>query len=297
MTESRVFILDALNYIFRAYHAVPQDILTPSGMPKNAVLGYTRTLLRILKEQQPEFMVAAFESHRSFRSQLFDGYKANRAVTPENLSPQINYCRRMTDAMGIPTYEAAGFEADDVIGTVAMKMWSRGYSTVIVSGDKDLAQLVRPGVSIYDLANETWLDEAGVRRRFGVEPRQIPDLLALNGDAVDNIPGVPGIGPKTARLILSACSCIEDLAVDDSLLDSVDMRSRGRLLRRILDTMETVRLSRRLATIRCDAPLSITPDSVRYRRGQRESLVPLCEELGFGGLIEDIPMSLQRSLF
>lgn len=297
MMESRVFILDALNYIFRAYYAVPMDITTPGGMPKNAVLGYTRTLLRILKEQQPEYMVAAFESHRSFRSQLFDQYKANRAVTPESLSPQIDYCRRMTEAMGIPTYEAAGFEADDVIGTVAMKMWSRGYGTVIVSGDKDLAQLVRAGVCIYDLANEIWLDEAGVRKRFGVEPRQIPDLLALNGDPVDNIPGVPGIGPKTARLILSACTCVEDLAADDSLLDSIDIRSRGRLLRKILDTMDVVRLSRKLATIRCDAPLSITPETVRYRRGQRESLVPLCDELGFSGLLEDIPMSLQRALF
>jgi DNA polymerase-1 len=266
-------------------------------MPKNAILGYTRTLLRILKEQQPEFLVAAFERHRSFRRQLFDGYKANRSETPEGLSPQIDYCRRMTEAMGIPTYEADGFEADDVIGTVAMKMWSRGYSTVIVSGDKDLAQLVRHGVCIYDMANDVWLDEAGVRKRFGVEPRQIPDLLALNGDPVDNIPGVPGIGPKTARLILSACSRVEDLAVDDTLLDSIEMRSRGRLLRKILNTMETVRLSRRLATIRCDAPLTVTPETVRYRRGQRESLVPLCEELGFSGLLEDIPMMLQRSLF
>src|SRR5687768_13333436 len=135
MTESRVFILDALNYIFRAYYAVPQDIMTPAGVPKNAVLGYTRTLLRLLKEQQPEFMVAAFEGPRSFRRQLYDQYKANRTVTPQNLSPQIEYCRRMTEAMGIPTYDADGFEADDVIGTVAMKMWSRGYSTVIISGD------------------------------------------------------------------------------------------------------------------------------------------------------------------
>ena len=297
MIEPRVFILDALNYIFRAYHAVPQDITTPAGMPKNAILGFTRILLRLLKEQQPEFMVAAFEGPRSFRRQLSDRYKANRTETPENLSPQIEYCKRMTEAMGIPCYEVEGFEADDVMGTVAMKMWSRGYSTVIVTGDKDLSQLVRDGVCVYDMANEIWLDETGVRARFGVEPRQIPDLLALNGDSVDNIPGVRGIGPKTARLILGVCSGVEEIASNDSLLDEVDIRSRGRIVRRILDSMETVRLSRKLATIRCDAPLTITPDTVRYRRGQRETLVPLCEELGFGGLLEDIPMSLQRTLF
>jgi DNA polymerase-1 len=297
MTESRVFIVDALNYIFRAYYGVPQDITAPSGMPKNAILGYTRTLLRLLKEHEPEFIVSAFEGYSSFRTDLLKSYKANRAETPESLAPQIEYCKRMSEAMGIPTYESHGFEADDVIGTVAMKMWSRGYSTVVVSGDKDLAQLVRPGVCIYDLANETWLDEAGVRERFGVEPKQIPDLLALNGDAVDNIPGVPGVGPKTARQILSACTGVEDLLANDSLIDFVEMRSRTRILRRILDSTDTVRLSRKLATIRCDAPLNITPDTVRYRRGHRETLVPLCEELGFRGLLEEIPVNPQRALF
>jgi len=295
--ESRVFVIDALNYIFRAYYGVPQDVLTPAGLPKNAVLGYTRTLLRILKEHQPEYIVAAFESPTSFRSEMLQSYKANRAVTPEPLSPQIKLCRRMTEAMGIPTYDSAGFEADDVMGTVAMKMWSRGYPVVIVSGDKDLAQLVREGVCMYDLANETWLDETAVRQRYGVHPCQIPDLLALRGDAVDNIPGVEGVGPKTAQQILSVCLSVEDVAVDDAILDSVDIRSRGRIIRQILNTIETVRLSRRLATIRCDAPLDITPDTIRYRRGDRETLVPLCSELGFSGLIEDIPIAPSRPLF
>ena len=297
MNESRVFILDALNYIFRAYYAIPPNLTTPSGMPKNAILGYTRTLLRILKEHRPDYMVAAFESPTSFRNDVFGEYKANRAATPEGLSPQIQYCRQMTEAMGIPTFEADGFEADDVMGTIAMRMWSRGYPAVIVSGDKDLAQLVRAGVCVYDLANETWLDEAGVRKRYGVEPCQIPDLLALQGDTVDNIPGVAGVGSKTAQLILSACSTVEDIARDDAILDSVDIRSRGRIVRRILDTMETVRMSRRLATIRCDAPLEITPETVRYRRGQRETLVPLCTELGFTGILEEIPMPGARMLF
>jgi DNA polymerase-1 len=254
-------------------------------MPNNAILGYTRTLLRILREQQPDFLVAAFESPTSFRSELFDQYKANRSVTPETLAPQIDYCRRMTEAIGIPTYDVDGFEADDVIGTIAMKMWSRGYPAVIVSGDKDLAH-VRTGVRIY-----TWRMNLACEGGVGnasVEPCQIPDLLALNGDSVDNIPGVRGVGPSTARQILSACLSVEDLAADDALLDSVPMRSRGRILRRILDTMESVRLSRRLATIRCDAPLTVTPDTVRYRRGHREILFPLCENPGWL-LLEEIP--------
>jgi DNA polymerase-1 len=296
MIDSQVFILDALNYIFRAYYAVPLTT-SPSGMPKNAIVGYTRTLLRILKEQQPEFLVAAFESPTSFRSQLFEQYKANRSATPENLSPQIDYCRKMTEAIGIPTYDADGFEADDVIGTIAMKMWSRGYSAAIVSGDKDLAQLVRSDVRVYDLANDVWLDEGAVRKRFGVDPAQIPDLLALHGDAIDNIPGVAGVGPKTARQILALCPGIEDLALNDEILDSVPARTRNRVRTGILGDMETVRLSRRLATIRCDAPLQVTPESVRYRRGRRDLLLPLCQELGLSGLLEEIPMAPERRLF
>jgi DNA polymerase-1 len=294
MTDSPVFIIDALNYIFRAFYAVPPDITTPSGMPKNAILGYTRTLLRILKEHEPEFMVAAFEGHGSFRSAMFQDYKANRSETPESLMPQINYCRKMTEAIGIPTYDAETYEADDVIGTIAMKMWSRGYGAVIVTGDKDMSQLVRDGVRIYDIANSLWLDEAAVQVKFGVRPHQIPDLLALNGDAVDNIPGVPGVGPKTACQILAFCSGIEDLIGNNDYLRALPIRSRDRVLSHIRNNVESVRMSRKLATIRCDAPIEINPDTVRYRRGDRSVLGPLCEELGFLGLMEEIPLAFQK---
>ena len=294
MTDAPVFIIDALNYIFRAFYAVPADIMTPAGMPKNAILGYTRTLLRILKEHDPEYMVAAFDGHGSFRREVFQDYKANRADTPESLLPQINYCRRITEAIGIPTYAAETFEADDIIGTIAMKMWSRGYGAVIVTGDKDMSQLVREGVRVYDIANSLWLDEAGVQEKFGVRPHQIPDLLALNGDAVDNIPGVPGVGPKTACQILAVCSGIEELAGNGWHVQALPIRSRDRVLRHIRDNIETVRMSRKLASIRCDVPLDITPDTVRYRRGDRSQLAPLCEELGFLGLMEEIPLAYQK---
>ena len=296
MIDPPVFIIDAMNYIFRAFYAVPADITAPSGMPKNAILGYTRTLLRLLKEHQPEFVVAAFESKTSFRSAMFPEYNATRSVTPEGLAPQINYCRKITEAIGIPTYDADSFEADDIIGTIAMKMWSRGYTAAIVTGDKDMSQLVREGVQIFDLANSVWLDEAGVQGRFGVRPHQIPDLLALNGDAVDNIPGVPGVGPKTAVQILGVCSGIEDFARNGQQLQSLQFRSRDRVLRHIRDNIESVRMSRKLATLRCDAPLDINPDTVRYRRGDRSRLSPLCEELGFLHLMDEIPLA-QRALF
>jgi DNA polymerase I len=296
MTASPVYIIDAFNYIFRAFHSLPADLISPSGTLTNAVLGYTRTLLRILKERRPEYMVAAFEGPTSFRSQLFDQYKANRAEMPAGLVPQIDYCRRITKAIGIPVFEAGDFEADDIIGTVAVKMWSLGFPAVIVTGDKDMSQLVCDGIRVYDIGKETWLDEAGVREKFGVLPTQIPDLLALHGDSVDNIPGVPGIGPKTARQILAVCGGIEDLAERQDRHATISIRSRDQVLQRIRENMDTVRLSRKLASIFCEVPLTITPDTVRYQRGNPGSLVPLCKELGFPRLVDEIPLA-QLSLF
>jgi DNA polymerase-1 len=295
MTPSPVYIIDALNYIFRAYHALPADAFSsPSGAPTNAVLGYTRTLLRIIKEQRPEYMIAAFEGDTSFRSQLFREYKANRAEMPTDLAPQIGYCRRITEAIGIPVYEATDFEADDVIGTVAVKMWSQGYPAVIVTGDKDMSQLVCDGIRVYDIAREVWLDEAGVREKFGVNPSQIPDLLALLGDSVDNIPGVSGVGPKTARQLLSVCVSVEDLAHPQESLSALAIRSRDQILQRIRDGMETVRMSRKLATICCDVPVTVTPEALRYRRGNQKTLLPLCEELGFRRVLDEIPLAQGR---
>src|ERR1044071_6015632 len=180
MKREPVYIIDAHNYIFRAYHGLPGNITSPSGMLTNSVLGYLRTLPRIIKEDRPQYMAAAFESHTSFRNEVFAAYKANRRETPADLVPQIDYCRMITEAIGVAVFDASNYEADDVIGTIAVKMWSLGYPAVIVTGDKDMSQLVCEGIRVYDMAKEVWLDEAGVREKFGVSPAQIPDLLALH---------------------------------------------------------------------------------------------------------------------
>ena len=298
MTEPPVFIIDAMNYIFRAFHGLPESIVSPKGMPTNAVLGYTRTLLRIIKERKPMYMAAAFETGGSFRTQMFDQYKANRSETPEGLVPQFDFCRRITEAMGIPVFESDDFEADDIIGTIAERMRLLGHAAVIVTGDKDMSQLVCNEIHVYDLANELWLDEAGVREKFGVSPSQIPDLLALHGDAVDNIPGIPGVGPKTARVILGVCTGVEDMSGLAERLASVSMRGRDRILLHIRENMESIRMSRKLATICCEAPINAQPGTLRYRRGDRKALVDLCQELGFHRVLEEIPMALaQQSLF
>ena len=290
-----VYVLDAMNYIFRAYHSLPDTISAPSGMLTNAVLGYVRTLLRIIKERKPDYMAAAFEGDTSFRNRLFAAYKANRQAPPEDLAPQFDYCRKMTEAMGVRCLEMDDFEADDVIGTIAVRMSSLGHPVVIVTGDKDMSQLVSDSVQVYDIAKEHWLDEAGVREKFGVAPRQIPDLLALHGDSIDNIPGVTGVGPKTARQILSVCNELEDLLKTD-IATKLSFRGRDEILRRIRENFEAVRVSRKLATICCEAPIEVSADVLRYRRGDRCVLDPLCAELGFVRVLNDIPMA-QPMLF
>jgi DNA polymerase-1 len=290
-----VYVVDAMNYIFRAYHGLPDNITSPKGVLTNAVLGYLRTLLRIIKERKPEYLAAAFEKDTSFRSSIFSGYKANRTQPPAELEAQFDYCRKITAAIGVACIEADDYEADDVIGTIAMRMATEGHPVIIVSGDKDMSQLVCSNIHVYDIAKENWLDEARVREKFGVTPAQIPDLLALHGDPVDNIPGVTGVGEKIARQILSVCETVEDV-VHTHIDTRLQFRGRDAVLKRIRENMETVRTSRRLATICCEAPIEISTEKLRYRRAEKKTLHPLCEELGFAQVFDDIPLA-QPMLF
>jgi DNA polymerase-1 len=290
-----VYVIDAMNYIWRAYYALPDNIMSPSGMLTNAVLGYLRSLLRIINEHKPEYMAAAFEKDTSFRNTIFAGYKANRKQPPENLEAQFEHCRSITRAIGVACVEVDGYEADDVIGTIATRMSALGHSVVVVTGDKDMSQLVCNAVCVYDMGKGLWLDEAAVREKFGVAPCQIPDLLALHGDHIDNIPGVGGVGEKTAQQILSVCQSIETLA-DGMLSTKLKLRGRDEILRRIRDNIESVRISRKLATICRDAPIEVSPQLLRYRRADRNVLDPLCEELGLLSMLPDIPLA-QPTLF
>src|SRR5438477_9131237 len=266
-----VYVIDAMNYIFRAYYALPDNITSPNGMLTNAVLGYLRTLLRIIKERKPEYMAAAFERNTSFRNTMFSAYKANRKETPGDLEMQFDYCRKITKAIGVACLEVDDYEADDVIGTIATRMASLGHPVVVVTGDKDMSQLVCDNVHIYDMAKEHWLDESGVREKFGVAPCQIPDLLALHGDHIDNIPGVAGVGEKTARQILAVCRSIEELGSTE-LTAELKFRGRDEILKRIRENMENVRISRRLATICCEVPIEVSSEALRYRRGDTRLL-------------------------
>src|SRR6185369_3672424 len=152
-----VYVIDAMNYIFRAYYSMPDSITTPKGMLTNAVFGYLRTLLRIINEQKPEYMASAFERKTSFRTTIYSGYKANRKLPPEDLEAQFNYCRRITEAIGVACVEVDHYEADDIIGTIAKRMSSMGHRVIVVTGDKDMSQLVCDTVFVYDMAKGQWL--------------------------------------------------------------------------------------------------------------------------------------------
>jgi DNA polymerase-1 len=291
-----VYVIDAMNYIHRAYYSMPDTITARSGMPTNAVFGYLRTLLRIINERKPSYMAAAFEQHNSFRSVIFTAYKSNRKQPPENLESQFEYCRAITEAIGVPCLEVNHYEADDIIGTIAVRMSALGHPVVVVTGDKDMSQLVCDNVCVYDIGRGHWLDEAGVRQKFGVAPSQIPDLLALHGDHVDNIPGVIGVGEKIARQLLSVCNNVEDVAALKPAPTNLTFRGRDEILRRIRENMETVRLSRRLATICCEVPIEVSPALLRYRGADKRIVGPLCRKLGFAEVVNDIPLT-QPTLF
>ena len=197
-------LIDGPVYVFRAYYALP-PMAAPDGTPTNAAYGYASSLLKYLADFEPSHAAVAFDhAMTSFRNEIFPAYKAQRDEPPADLEPQFELCRQVTEALGLASFERPAYEADDLIATLVAGLVRRRARAVIVSTDKDLAQLVREDgrVSLYDPAKRQKVDADGVRARFGVDPSQIPDYLGLMGDAVDNLPGVPGVGTKSAAAAL-----------------------------------------------------------------------------------------------
>ncbi|RLW69709.1 MAG: DNA polymerase I, partial [gamma proteobacterium symbiont of Stewartia floridana] len=212
MSDKPPFVLvDGSSYLFRAYHALP-DLSNSQGEPTGAIVGVLNMLRRLIGDYQPHYMAVVFDAPGgSFRNELYPEYKANRPPMPEDLRCQIEPLHEIVQAMGLPLVMVAGVEADDVIGTLAVQATEAGMETVISTGDKDMAQLVNPSVSLVNTMSETTTDELGVVDKFGVRPDQIIDYLALVGDSADNIPGVPKCGPKTAAKWLKSYETLDEL--------------------------------------------------------------------------------------
>jgi DNA polymerase-1 len=283
--EPVVHLIDASVYVFRAYHALP-PMHAPDGMPTHAAYGFTNTLLRYLREAAATHVAVCFDhSMRSFRNDLEPGYKAQRGDPPEDLMPQFELASLAAQAIGLVTCEAAGFEADDCIATLAAGVLAQAASAVVVTSDKDLCQLVREDgrVLVHDFGRAETLDADGVRRRFGVDPEQIPDYLGLVGDVVDNLPGVPGVGAKSAAAALQAFGRIEAIPEEPAAWEGVAVRGAIRIAQRVAVHRERALRTRDLARLRSDVPGLRSELSLLCRRGPDPSRVAeLFDRLGWG---------------
>ena len=277
-----LYLVDASNMFFRAFFAIP-PLTNDKGMPTNALYGFLAMSLKLIRDVKPDYLVYCFDlKEPSFRSELYTEYKANREEMPDLLKPQIPYLKKLTATLGIATAEKVGFEADDVIGTLAMHAVKEHVNAVIVSGDKDFAQLVRPGVSLYDTMKDVRMDSDGVKGKFGVRPDQIIDYLAMVGDASDNVPGVRGIGPK------GACKLLEEFQTLDGIYDNID-KIKGANQKKLIEGKDSAFLSRKLCTIITDVELGTEFKDLKMKPLETEPVRELLRELGFG--------SFERKIF
>jgi DNA polymerase-1 len=281
MSASPLVLVDGSSYLYRAFHALP-PLSTKSGEPTNAVLGVVNMLYKLLDERQPTHMAVVFDAPgKTFRSELYTEYKANRPPMPDELKVQIGPLLEAVEAMGIPILRIAGVEADDVIGTLARQAAAAGSATVISTGDKDLAQLVDGHITLVNTMDNTTLDRAGVEQKFGVTPEQITDYLALVGDSIDNIPGIAGVGPKTAAKWLQQFRDLETLKARAGEVG-------GKIGERLRESLGALDLSKQLATIRCDVELPITLDDLVLRAQDAAHLRALFERLEFTRLLRRV---------
>lgn len=282
--EQAFYLVDASVYVFRAWFAYPDSLRSPSGAPVNAVYGYAHFLCQLLERARPSCMAVAFDSSltSSFRNEIYPPYKANREPPPPELERQMGQCRELTEGLGVAAYASERFEADDLIGTVACCMRKEGYPAVLVSTDKDLAQLLEPGDHLWDFARDRREDTGAVEARLGVPPALVADLLALTGDNVDNIPGVPGVGPKTAAALLGYFGGLDALLHDLDRVVEVPVRG-ARRLRECLDRhRDQIVMARRLTGIHCEVPVDCCPVRLGRREPDSERLRGLFDRLGLG---------------
>ncbi|MBS1857361.1 MAG: DNA polymerase I [Acidobacteria bacterium] len=288
MANPRLFLIDAFGFIFRAYHARARSgappMRTSAGFSTEAVYIFNNMLRKLSKEHQPAYIAAVFESGEpTHRTQEFAEYKANRAETPPDLLEQIPHIERILHGMRIPILQYPGFEADDVIGTIARRAEAEGFDVVIVSSDKDMLQLVDDRVSMLNPAkDDTWYDPAKVKEFMGVAPSQVADLLALKGDAVDNIPGAPGIGDKGAIALIEQFGCVE------AALERAAEVERKMYRESLQNNADRVRMSKRLATIATDVPIEFSVDSVKARQPDTALLKAVYKDMEFHSLLKEL---------
>jgi DNA polymerase I len=287
-SEKKLFLVDAMAHIYRAFYAPMARMNAPSGIPTKVPFLFANIVRRLLKDYQPEYVAIVFDTRQpTFRDKLFEKYKAQRPPMPDEMSVQLPYVRRLCEAMRLPILELDGYEADDVIGTMAKKAAANKIDVLVVSNDKDMMQLVNSGVRILRTGSggakaDTIVDARKVTEILGVPPEKVIDLMALLGDTVDNIPGAKGIGEKGATELIQKYGTVE------SALDHADEVTNKRYREALQQQREQVMMSKQLATINLDVPLEVDLEKLQVRTGDPAALGELYRELGFNSLLKEL---------
>ena len=280
--RKKLVLIDGFHNIFRAFYAI-KSLSNSKGVPTNAVYGFVQTLRKIVRDEKPDLVGVAWDlSDQTVRTEKFADYKANRAPMPEELRPQIPLIERAIEAYRIPQLALENYEADDVMGTLSCKAAAAGYDVLLVTADKDMMQLVGPNVKLFHTGRNKLYDVAGITEDFGLPPDKVADVLALMGDAVDNVPGVPGIGEKGAKTLIQEYGSVENL------LENAEKLTRKAYREGLTQHREAAILSKELVTIHCNLPIELDPESLKVDPPDNDALRSLFSELEFSRLLEEL---------
>jgi 5'-3' exonuclease len=289
-----VYFIDASFFVFRAYHSMPPDMVDADGNATHALYGFARFLSDILEQVRPERIGVAFDISlrgetgmpaTSFRNAIYPAYKANRESPPADLERQFALCREFCRHMGVAEFASSEYEADDIIGTLAARSRAAGLRNVLVTRDKDLSQLIRDGDVFWDYSGNARYHYHDIGPKFGAAPELIADFLALTGDSVDNIPGVPGVGKKTAALLFDAFGSLEELYENLHRVPDLKLRGGAGVAAKLLAHKEAAYLARRLTRIVCDMPLDATLDDLKIKSQDSDKLSRFFDTHGFGNIL------------
>ncbi len=289
----KIIIIDGSSYIFRAFYAIRTSLSNSKGLPTNAIFGFARMLLKVVRDENPEYVAVVFDSaKKTTRHEYFPQYKANRASMPEDLIPQIPYIHDLVKSFNIDVVCMDGIEADDIIGTLAVQSRQKGLEVIIVSGDKDMMQLVGNGITMLDTMKEKRIGPKEVEEKLGVAPSKVVEIMGLMGDTSDNIPGVPGIGPKTALELINVYGDIENTLAHAEEVKKKSVRER------LSQFQDQARLSKRLVTIVTDLDLECDIENFKVRERDNEAVVRILKELEFNALLKELtssPKSIEKA--
>lgn len=279
-----IFLVDASVYVFRAYHSMLPDMVDRDGNPVHAVFGFARFLGDLIERVRPRYIAVAFDQRlaTSYRSRIYPPYKANREPAPVDLAVQFQHCRELCRHLGLAAFVSPEYEADDIIGTLGCLMREEGVRSAFITRDKDLAQLVRTGDLYWDFGAREQFGYHDIERHFGVAPERFADYLALTGDDVDNIPGVPGVGHKTAASLMKAFASLDHLYADLDRVPGLKLRGARTLSDKLRLHRDSVFLARKLTHITCDMQLGVDIEGLRRRLPDAPALGDLYDRLGFG---------------